>query len=43
VRNSVKEAVKSMLLSQINDPGDLKKLSVEQLPMLAEEIRQFLI
>ncbi|AZS14743.1 1-deoxy-D-xylulose-5-phosphate synthase [Paenibacillus lutimineralis] len=32
-----------MLLSQINDPCDLKKLSVDQLPILAEEVRQFLI
>ncbi|MNW38196.1 1-deoxy-D-xylulose-5-phosphate synthase [compost metagenome] len=32
-----------MLLSQINDPGDLKKYSVEQLTPLAAEIRQFLI
>ncbi|MNI17484.1 1-deoxy-D-xylulose-5-phosphate synthase [compost metagenome] len=32
-----------MLLSQINDPSDLKKYSVEQLTPLAAEIRQFLI
>ena len=27
-------------LNNINSPADLKKLSVEQLPDLAEEIRQ---
>lgn len=32
-----------MLLSQINDPSDLKKLTVDELPLLAEEVRQFLI
>ncbi|TBL79868.1 1-deoxy-D-xylulose-5-phosphate synthase [Paenibacillus thalictri] len=32
-----------MLLDQINQPDDLKKLSVEQLGQLAEESRQFLI
>ncbi|WP_220482901.1 1-deoxy-D-xylulose-5-phosphate synthase [Fontibacillus panacisegetis] len=32
-----------VLLSQINDPSDLKKYSVEQLTPLAAEIRQFLI
>lgn len=32
-----------MLLEQINAPSDIKKLSVEQLNLLAEEIRQFLI
>ncbi|GGN95482.1 1-deoxy-D-xylulose-5-phosphate synthase [Saccharibacillus kuerlensis] len=32
-----------MLLPQINQPGDLKKLPSEQLAPLAQEIRQFLI
>ncbi|WP_168119235.1 1-deoxy-D-xylulose-5-phosphate synthase [Paenibacillus sp. HB172176] len=32
-----------MLLQQIQDPKDLKGLSIEQLEQLAEEIRQFLI
>jgi 1-deoxy-D-xylulose-5-phosphate synthase len=32
-----------MLLESINAPADLKKLSPEQLPPLAEEIRQFLL
>lgn len=32
-----------MLLPQINDPGQLKTLTVEQLTSLAEEIRRFLI
>lgn len=32
-----------MLLEQINSPDDLKKLSIEELPKLAEQIRQFLI
>lgn len=32
-----------MLLSQINDPEDLKRLSVEDLTTLAADIRQFLI
>lgn len=32
-----------MLIENINDPKDLKQLSMEQLPQLAEEIRQFLI
>jgi len=31
------------LLSKINSPADLKKLSQEQLPQLCEEIRQFII
>jgi 1-deoxy-D-xylulose-5-phosphate synthase len=31
------------MLESINSPDDLKKLSVEQLPALAEEIRQFLL
>lgn len=32
-----------MLLETINSPSDLKKLKPEQLPELAEEIRQFLL
>lgn len=32
-----------MLLEKINSPSDLKKLKPEQLPELAEEIRQFLL
>ncbi|SFJ30846.1 1-deoxy-D-xylulose-5-phosphate synthase [Thermoflavimicrobium dichotomicum] len=32
-----------MLLEQINSPEDLKKLPIEDLPKLAEEIRTFLI
>lgn len=32
-----------MLLETIQSPADLKKLSVSQLPQLAEEIRQFLV
>jgi 1-deoxy-D-xylulose-5-phosphate synthase len=31
------------LLTQINNPDDLKKLRVDQLPQLCEEIRQFII
>ncbi|MCX6276477.1 MAG: 1-deoxy-D-xylulose-5-phosphate synthase [Bacteroidetes bacterium] len=31
------------LLSKIEFPGDLKKLSIEDLPQLCEEIRQFII
>ncbi len=32
-----------MLLETINTPADLKKLSLNQLPVLAEEVRQFLL
>ena len=32
-----------MLLEQIQSPNDLKKLGIEQLPALAEEIRSFLL
>ncbi|MCM8781125.1 MAG: hypothetical protein NC908_04305, partial [Candidatus Omnitrophica bacterium] len=32
-----------MLLEYISSPQDLKKLSIEQLPQLAEEIRQRII
>ena len=31
------------LLSQIQAPQDLKRLSPKELPLLAEEIREFLI
>jgi 1-deoxy-D-xylulose-5-phosphate synthase len=33
----------SKLLEQINNPGDLKKLSTPQLRILADEIRQFIL
>lgn len=32
-----------MLLEKIHSPADLKKLSIEELPILAKEIRKFLI
>jgi 1-deoxy-D-xylulose-5-phosphate synthase len=32
-----------VLLEQVNSPSDLKKLAIEELPILAEEIRKFLI
>ena len=32
-----------MLLEQVNSPEDLKKLSVEELKQLAEEVREFII
>jgi 1-deoxy-D-xylulose-5-phosphate synthase len=32
-----------MLLEEINNPQDLKKLSLEQLPQLAGEIRQRMV
>ena len=32
-----------MVLEKINQPNDIKKLSQEELPLLAEEIREFLI
>lgn len=32
-----------MLLENINNPNDLKKLTVEQLPLLAQEVRQRII
>lgn len=35
--------VKESLLSKIDSPSDLRKLGVEQLPQVCEEIRQFLI
>jgi 1-deoxy-D-xylulose-5-phosphate synthase len=31
------------LLSQINSPSDLKKLSVDQLPQVCDELRQFIV
>jgi 1-deoxy-D-xylulose-5-phosphate synthase len=36
-------AVPGIILSQINSPKDLKKLSEEELPLLCKEIREFLI
>ena len=35
--------MKEKLLSQINNPNDLKKLSENQLPQLAQELRDFII
>ena len=35
--------MESTLLSQITDPSDLRKLKIEQLPILANEIRKFII
>ncbi len=35
--------MKENLLSQINNPTDLKKLSENQLPQLAQELREFII
>ena len=32
-----------MVLEKINQPGDIRKIPHDQLPQLAEEIRQFLI
>ncbi|RYD79829.1 MAG: 1-deoxy-D-xylulose-5-phosphate synthase [Sphingobacteriales bacterium] len=32
-----------VLLAQINSPADLKKLSIEQLPQVCQEVRQFII
>ncbi|MDE5712036.1 MAG: hypothetical protein K2I16_00160 [Muribaculaceae bacterium] len=37
------ESVSASLLSGINSPSDLRKLSVEQLPRVCSEIREFLI
>ncbi len=37
------EGIPLPLLSRINSPSDLRKLSVEQLPALCQEIREFLI
>lgn len=34
---------KSELLSSINSPADLRKLSVEQLPQVCDELREFII
>lgn len=41
-RNNESEGI-PVLLEQINQPSDLKRLTKEELPVLAEEIRQFLI
>lgn len=38
-----KDITPSPLLPQINSPADLRKLEVEQLPQLCEEIRSFII
>ena len=35
--------INGSLLAKIDSPSDLRKLSVEQLPQLCAEIRQFLI
>ena len=32
-----------MILPTINDPSDLRKLSREELPLIAEELRQFIV
>ncbi|MGV8092880.1 MAG: 1-deoxy-D-xylulose-5-phosphate synthase [Mangrovibacterium sp.] len=37
------EDLKGSLLKNINDPSDLRKLKVEELPALCEELRQFII
>lgn len=37
------EETKGSLLKNINDPTDLRKLKVDQLPALCEELRQFII
>ena len=37
------EETKGSLLKNINDPTDLRKLKVEKLPALCEELRQFII
>jgi 1-deoxy-D-xylulose-5-phosphate synthase len=35
--------MKTALLNQINDPADLRNISKEKLPQLAQELRQFII
>lgn len=37
------EGASTSLLSQVNSPSDLRKLQLEQLPQLCEEIREFII
>jgi len=37
------EEIKGSLLSDINDPADLRKLKTDELPALCEELRQFII
>ena len=37
------EGASTSLLSQVNSPSDLRKLQLEQLPQLCEEIRGFII
>lgn len=41
--NSSTDESSSSLLSKVNSPSDLRKLSIEQLPRLCQEIREFLI
>mgnify|MGYP000097138071 CR=1 FL=1 len=31
------------LLSQVNSPADLKRLSIKELPQLAQELREYII
>jgi len=40
---SFRESLMSKFLEQINSPADLKRLSVPELTVLAEEIRQFIL
>jgi 1-deoxy-D-xylulose-5-phosphate synthase len=37
------EEIKASLLKEINDPADLRKLKVDELPALCAELRQFII
>ena len=32
-----------MVLEKINEPDDIKKLSEDELPLLARELRQFIV
>lgn len=41
--NHITDDASSSLLNKINSPSDLRKLKLEQLPRLCEEIREFLI
>lgn len=43
VRDNYFRAVMEEILSQINSPADLRKLSEEDLPQLCQEIREYLI
>ena len=38
-----KEKPTNKLLDNINYPSDLKKLEIDQLPLLADELREFLL